>query len=587
MTGYHERGSLRPSSDQRTNRPSTFHQYDKIQGSSDRESENSAHLRRTNFVFQGSLLAIAGIIVRIIGMIYRVPLTAIIGTEGNGYYTSAFSIYSLLLILSSYSLPTSLSRVISQNLAKNQYKNIVRVLRAALVYATVIGFLMFSVLFFGADRLADMLHKPYVSFSLQALAPTVWIMAYLGIARGYFQGTGNMVPTAISQILEQILNAIVSVLCADILYKKGQIADILYQDHEYACAFGAKGGCIGTGAGALLALIFLLLLYRTRRGHFRRMVRKDPASPDSYRHIALVLGGTMLPILISSTVYNMSTVVDDYIFGNVMTAIGRETEIVLLWGVFGEYRILFNIPVALANSLSSSLIPSLTRAVEAGDRRNTIRRTRYAIRFTMLIAIPATFGMIALIHPICYMLFPSKNVETLISVTRVGAVAILFYSLSTISNAILQGLGYLHVPLRNAVISLVVHIVSLMAMLYAGLDLYAVMWSNILFAFLMCILNQIDIHKHVRFRQGILKTYVYPCIAALIMGAVCYVLDQGIAHVLPASMRDGRLGSAIRLCPAVCVGIVVYFLCLLAMHAFTKEDLDAMPMGGRLKRFVR
>ena len=86
MTGYHERGSLRPSSDQRTNRPSTFHQYDKIQGSSDRESENSAHLRRTNFVFQGSLLAIAGIIVRIIGMIYRVPLTAIIGTEGNGYY---------------------------------------------------------------------------------------------------------------------------------------------------------------------------------------------------------------------------------------------------------------------------------------------------------------------------------------------------------------------------------------------------------------------------------------------------------------------------------------------------------------------
>ncbi|MBF1269532.1 MAG: oligosaccharide flippase family protein, partial [Oribacterium parvum] len=155
---------------------------------------------RNNFVLQGSLLAVAGILVRIIGMVYRIPLTAIISDEGNGYYTSAFSIYTLLLILSSYSMPTAISKLISQNL-----------------------------------------EKPYAAFALRALAPTVWIMAYLGLLRGYFQGMGNMIPTAISQILEQIANAIVSVLMAYVLFAKGQQADLLYKNTEFSYAYGAMG----------------------------------------------------------------------------------------------------------------------------------------------------------------------------------------------------------------------------------------------------------------------------------------------------------------------------------------------------------
>lgn len=542
--------------------------------------------RARNFIVQGSLLAMAGILVRIIGMVYRVPLTAIIGTEGNGYYTSAFSIYSLLLILSSYSMPTAISRLVSRNNAKGEYRNTERLLRAAFFYATIVGFCMCSLLWFGADAIAELLKKPYCSFALRALAPTVWIMAYLGILRGYFQGSGNMVPTAISQIIEQILNAIISVLAASILFRRGETANLVYSDQEYSYAFGAAGGAMGTGAGALAALFFFILLYLSQRNYFRRKVRKDRGRVESYMGISFLLGATMLPILLSSTVYNISSVIDDYLFGNIMSKLGEAKQIVSQWGVFGEYHILFNIPVALANALSSSLIPSLTRAVEEHDRKNVVSRVRYSIRFTMLIAIPSAIGLCVLAEPISRMLFPGKSVELLINLTRVGSAAVIFYSLSTISNAILQGLGYLNLPLRNAFLSLLVHILSLVLLLFMRTGIYGVVLSNIVFALLMCLLNQLSIQKHVRYRQEIGKTYFYPLLSALIMGAAAFGSYYGL-KILLGDYSMSRMGAAITLIPAVLIGGLLYFVVLLLLRAFTPEDLDNMPMGGRLKRFLR
>ena len=484
-------------------------------------------------------------------------------------------------------MPTAVSKIVSANLVNRQYRNTARVLRAAFFYATIAGAAMCGALWFGADAIAEVfLKKPFCSFALRALAPTVWLMAYLGILRGYFQGSGNMVPTAISQILEQIVNAAISVLAASILFHRGETANVLYQSEEYGYAFGAAGGAIGTGAGALTALLFFVILFLSQVPAMRRDMREDTSEVDSYASIGFLLLGTMLPILISSTVYNISSVMDDAIFGNVMAKLGHGDEIVSQWGIFGEYHILFNIPVALANALSSSLIPSLTRAVAEHNRRDTVTRVRYSIRFTMLIAIPSTVGLCALADPICRMLFPGKHVAMLIMLTRIGSLAVAFYSLSTISNAILQGLGHLNVPLVNALISLVFHVVCLLLLLMTGMGVYAVVISNILFAFMMCFLNQLAIRKHVRFRQGVAKTYVMPAIASVVMGIVAFAISTGVRIVLPEAEKYSRIGSVLMVVPAVIVAIVLYFGMLLAMHAFTREDLDHMPMGGRLKRFV-
>ena len=560
--------------------------------------------RYGNFIVQGSILAIAGILCRIIGMLYRIPLVDIIGTIGNGYYTSAYSIYNILLIVSSYSLPTAMSKIVSVRLAKGRVQDVRRVLRVAFIYSTIVGAVMCAVMYFGAGAIASFMDKPFCEYVLRTLAPTIWIMAYLGLLRGYFQGTGNMMPTAISQIIEQIVNAIVSLVMAYILFGYGEKANYIYGETDFSYAYGAAGGTIGTGAGALVALLFFILLLflygidmpeersvslqRGSRGAIAERQRRRAARPESYGHITRTLLVTLLPILISSCVYNISTVLDDFIFSNAMTAIGLGSSVVLLWGIFGEYHILFNVPVAISNALSSSVIPSLTNAAAERNKKLVVSKIRMSIRFTMLIAIPATVGMIVLAEPICNLLFNTEDNATLIRVVMIGAVAVVFYSLSTITTGILQGLGHLSEPLRNSAIALVLHVGVLIFLLYIPkLGIYAVILSNIFFAIIVCILNSACIHRHVRYRQNGKKTYALPLIAALIMGAICFLTHKGMLLLLPDSLEKGRIGLALIVGVCMFVAVLVYFIALLLLRAFNKAELLQMPMGARVYRLAR
>ena len=365
--------------------------------------------KAANFVIQGSILAMAGIVVRIIGMLYRMPLNDIIGKQGNGYYTSAFNVYNILLILSSYSMPVAVSKMISARLARGEHRNCSRILKAALIYATAVGGMAAVVLWFGADLFAQLIKTPFSRYALKTLAPTIWIMAYLGVLRGYFQGTGTMVPTAVSQILEQIVNAVVSVVAAGILFGVGTSINAAQGAKDYSYALGAAGGTIGTGAGALTAFLFFICLTASKGRERRQMVRGDVSGrTESYRRIFYVLTITVLPIVISSGIYNCSNVVDNYLFGQGMDKLGyMEDSIATYWGVLGQYQLLFNIPVAVSNALSSSLIPSLTRAVANRNRKEKLERIATSIRFSLLIAIPAAVGITVLAKPVWNLLYSS------------------------------------------------------------------------------------------------------------------------------------------------------------------------------------
>ena len=283
--------------------------------------------KAANFVIQGSILAMAGIVVRIIGMLYRMPLNDIIGKQGNGYYTSAFNVYNILLILSSYSMPVAVSKMISARLARGEHRNCSRILKAALIYATAVGGIAAVVLWFGADLFAQLIKTPFSRYALKTLAPTIWIMAYLGVLRGYFQGTGTMVPTAVSQILEQIVNAVVSVVAAGILFGVGTSINAAQGAKDYSYALGAAGGTIGTGAGALTACLFFICLTASKGRERRQMVREDVSGrTESYRRIFYVLTITVLPIVISSGIYNCSNVVDNTVLEEVLQKNLEEVE---------------------------------------------------------------------------------------------------------------------------------------------------------------------------------------------------------------------------------------------------------------------
>ena len=546
--------------------------------------------KAANFVIQGSILAMAGIVVRIIGMLYRMPLNDIIGKQGNGYYTSAFNVYNILLILSSYSMPVAVSKMISTRMARGEYRNCRRILYAALIYATVAGGVAAVALWFGADFFAGLIKTPFSRYALKTLAPTVWIMAYLGVLRGYFQGMGTMVPTAVSQILEQIVNAVVSVVAAGILFGVGGTINAVQGAKDYSYALGAAGGTIGTGAGALTAFIFFLLLTAAHRRELgKRQLRKDVSGrTESYGKLFHVLTITIVPIVVSSGIYNCSNVVDNYLFGQGMDRLGyMEDSIATFWGVLGQYQILFNIPVAVSNALSSSLIPSLSRAVASRSRRDKLARIASSIRFSVLIAIPAAVGITVLANPICNLLFTSEDNGMLIRLTMAGSLAVVFYSLSTVTNAILQGLNHMDVPIRHAVAALIVHVCVLEVFLKVfRMGIYSVVLANIVFAFIMCLLNGHSIARYARYRQEYRKTFILPSVCSLFMGAAAYGTYRGIYAILPDSMLRGRLGMAAIVLPSVFVAMLVYAILLVKLKAVDEEELRGMPGGRKAARLL-
>ena len=180
----------------------------------------------SNYLKQGSILAVASIFVRVIGMLYRIPVTRIIGNEGNSFYSSAFDIYTIMLLVSSYSIPLAVAKQVSARNARGEYRNAQRVFHGAMVFALVTGIATSVITFFGAGFFTDkVLHTPESAFALRILAPALLILAIMGVFRGYFQGQETMVPTAVSQLAEQVVNAIVSIGAAMIFVKMGAKVD--------------------------------------------------------------------------------------------------------------------------------------------------------------------------------------------------------------------------------------------------------------------------------------------------------------------------------------------------------------------------
>lgn len=538
----------------------------------------------SNFVVQGSILAIASIVVRIIGIAYRIPMINIIGDEGMGYYGTAFNVYNIALLLSSYSLPLAVSKMVSVRLARKQYRNSVRILRAALVYATVVGALAAAVIWFGADFFArEVFFMPYAAFALKTLAPTVWIMAYLGVFRGYYQGQGTMVPTALSQVFEQIVNAIVSVAAGSWLFNQAIKVEILKGESGsgYSNSWGAAGGTIGTGAGAFTALVFLLLLFAAYQRTIRKKVRRDRSgSLESYGTITKILFFTVVPVVVSSAIYNVNSVLDNGLLAYNFKSLGMEEEFISQWGVYtGKYHLLINVPMAVSNALSSSLIPSVSRAVATGDRRMVKKKVAAAIRFSLLIAIPSSVGLTVLAGPLNNLLFSGDN-DLAVQMILYGSIAVVFYSVSTVTNAILQGIDRMRLPIVHALTALVLHLAAMEVMvLVFHMGIFSMVFANILFAVIMCFLNHRSIRKILGYRQEVKKTILLPAAASAVMGAAAV----GVYKLIHLGIQS----NAVCTLGAVAAAVAVYGVLLVKLGCLDEDELHQMPGGTRLLQVFR
>ena len=542
--------------------------------------------KSNSFIIQGSILAFAGILVRVIGLIYRIPLNRILGESGMGYYGTAFEIYNVLILLSSQSMPLAVSKIVSEKLEKKQYKNAHKVFKGALIYGITIGVIFGMLAFLGADWISVKIYKlPQVAIPLRILAPTLTVACVLGVLRGYFQGMGNMIPTSVSQIFEQIVNAVVSVIAAYELgaygYSLSKMAD---ESETFRASYSAAGGTLGTLCGAVTALIIMIIILYRHFGSINSNIRKDiTKSVDSYGTITKVIVFTITPVLISTTIYNIGNLLDNPIFQNIMYSISPESTEAQRSAVYGNYtgiyRTLTTMPIAIASALSTAIVPSLVRSYVAGDKSVVKNKLDMALKFSMIIAFPCGMGLSVLGVPINKLLFGSSG-DGAAPMMVFSIFTVIAFSLSTISNAILQGIDKLKVPIKNSAISLGLHLIILPCLLIVfKLNIYGVVIGDILFGATVSVLNAMSIKKYLNYRQNMFETFVKPFICAGVMGAGCF----GIYKLFNGLIKINAISTII----AIMVAVVIYALMLVITKTVTEDELLSMPKGAMIAKLMK
>lgn len=534
--------------------------------------------KQYNFLIQGGILAIAGIVVRIIGMIYRVPLTHIIGDRGNSLYSNAYDVYSIILIISSYSLPVAVSKMMAGKYSTKEYVNADRIFKGALIYALVVG----SVAAIFCYAAAPILVKAEGAVPvLRVLAPVIFFSAILGTFRGLFQGQGTMIPTSLSQILEQIMNAVVSVLAAWLLVRPYTFED----PEDLLPRRGAMGSTLGTGAGVIAGLIFVVFIYLIYRPDLKKRTKRGQTQPvDSYGVILKTIVLTVTPMVLSAGLYNVSPFIDNYMIYDIMDKLGYAQEhIQNIHGIYaGRYLLMVNIPVAFANALSSSMIPTISAAKSKGDESDILNKAGLTIKVSMMIAIPCAIGLAVLGGPFLEIILPTNQEFPYLAEQLLmgGSSFVIFFAYSTVTNAILQATDHLNLPVIHSAIALGIHVIMTFVLIrFFDLNVWGLMISTILFAVVLCVLNSFSLYHKIGLRIEWKTGLLIPLISSIIMGSLCFLVYQGFLL-----LTSSRILAFIL---AFLLALVTYIAAMVLLHGVTEAELLHMPKGHLIVRILK
>ncbi len=528
--------------------------------------------KNNSIVVQSAILAAAQILVRVIGLFYRVPMQRIIGDVGNGYYGAAYEIYQFILLLSANGIPTAVALLVARHLARREYKNVYRIFKGSMIFALIIGGVVTVFTLAGAEWLAVALFGPEyvdVGIALRILAPTLLISAIMGVMRGFFQGKNVMMPTAVSQMVEQVFNAVISVLAAWLLIGRGP-------------AWGAAGGTLGTCMGALSGLIFIGIVYYLYKPTLMRLIKRDK-SRVHYRteQVMKMVVITMAPVVLSTTIYQISGIIDTSMFYKIMGGLDYTADAVAeLFGNYsGQYKMILNIPLGITSSIGIALIPAVTSLVALGRRREARQKIDSVIKLTNVVAIPSCIGLIVLAEPIMKLLFVINN-DVPIRLLQLGAVTVITYSFSTVTIAILQGMDKMKVPVINSVIALGIHIVVVYILIqFADMNIFALVYGNLVFSFAMCALNLFSLYRYIGYCQEVFRAFVLPSAASLIMGAIAYFVYKGVYYIVHINV--------IAILFSVVFGVAAYGIGLVLLGGLTEEEMLGFPKGQLLVRICR
>lgn len=524
-----------------------------------------------DFLKGAAVLGIGGIVVKILGAIYRLPLSNIIKSEGMGYYQTAYPLYTLLLTISTAGFPIAIAKLVSERRAIGDHKNAFKVFKVALMGLFLGGVITSFFVLFQGENIVERLGNKNAYYALIALVPALLFVPIMAAFRGFYQGRQSMTPTAISQIVEQFFRVVAGLLLTYLLLDKG-------------IPMAAGGASFGGSIGAFAALLFIGAVYILGRQKIKEEISLTKLGDDyPVSQIIKDLLVISIPITIGASVVPIMDTIDVAIVLKQLQHIGYSEELAndLYGNLKGMASTLINLPQVLSVAIAISLVPAISKANARKNRREMEDIISSGIRITLLIGLPAALGLYVLARPIIELLYYKNDVATIASTASLLSIlsfGVIFLTMVQSLSAIMQGLGKPIIPAINLFIGAIAKVIlSYTLTKIPEINIYGAAFSTVTAYGIASILDLFSVKKHAKIKLNFIDIFIKPSISALGMAVFVFLSYSNLV---------GILGSKLSTVMAIFIGAVLYGILLIVTGSITSEDLSLLPKGDKVGKVI-
>ena len=512
-----------------------------------------------------SILAAAGMICKVVGVLYRIPLAAYIGGEGLGLYSKVFQSYNLLLTISSAGIPVAISRMVSHYVTMDDPRNARRIFHVAFWALTALGLIATLLLVLGSSALAKMAGAPEITMGYVAIAPSLLMVCALSAFRGYMQGHRRMMPTAVSQLIEQVGKLAVALPLAVIGMNRG------------GAPMGAAGMLLGTSIAEAAALAYMAIAHYRSKAAFSQAAQNEQARLLPGSVIGKRLFFISVPITLGACIVPLAGWIDSFMVTNLMEADGMaHTEAVIRYGLYSSVVLsLINVPTAIAMAMSTNLVPDISAGMAKGDQAYVAKESMTGLRMAAVVGFPCAVGMSLMAKPILYLLYSARytrgQLDLAASILEISAMTIVLFTFVQASSGILQGCGRQRIPMYTLTAGVACKI--LLNYLLIGtphINIHGAPIASLVCYTVSMVPNLYFVRKYTRCALKLDELILRPLAAAAAMGLMVFAIWRfGFGDAALQSRLKTLLG--IVLC--VGAGVAVYGTSALKFRAVHVEDL--------------
>jgi len=522
--------------------------------------------KKQSVAYGALILSVSGFLVKLVGAIFKIPLTNLVGAAAMSYFTSAYSIYVFLLSIATSGLPTGIATMVSSSLAVEKYKDISKIMKIASAIFVSLGTILAIVGFIFAMPLAEGMNSREAYWSVAAIMPAIICISVVSVFKGFFQGYRNMTPTALSNLIEAIVKLLAGYGIALALHDLGYPPEIV-----------VGGAVLGVSVSTFAAMIFMICRYAFRSKNYRISINgflSDCETPTKKLTKDFLI--ISLPLIVSSVTANLMSLVDSFVVMNRLKGYLDIEQAKLLWGSYGNMALtIFNLPSFLITAIGISLIPAIAAAYAKKDQQKVVKTSNEALKYSSILAFGSAFGLNAVSKEVLNLFFPGDpaGVASATPLLQIISFALIAVGLTNIFSAILQSVGKSYLPVISVAVGAAIKTVStlILVSIPSVNVLGAPIATNIAYP-IMLIMNIVFVYKHLGFLPNWIDVFIKP----LVSGVVCWIAAKAFMFAF-----DAFLPEKIALFPAILCAILVYLLFLIIIKLVSFNEIKSILLKKR------